>query len=328
MKGAYKYILSILPALLILFSGCSKERVRIPIEFTVMGPDINVSVETQTKGEITTDRLESVNVFVVGSENGASIFGYNVASKLTKDANRWIPSEEDTWEDDATYTFYGYAYDTPAGTSVNISESGRKIDVRQPTVYSGSGDWADYLLSEQLVYPPSKIHNLVPIHLKHAMSKVEIYVTRAKAMVDVEINKLTIVLSNIITNGTLTYSANSWTSICGTSLGNYTHSTTYNNDIKVEGSGEISPFMSFIAIPVYKSSMSDYVMEISYTTAGGESFNKTFQLGEIGNNWLSGHLITYNFIIDNGIHLGASISDWENGGIIEGTIFPETLAGE
>jgi hypothetical protein len=281
-----------------------------------------------TKGEITSGNIESANVYVVGYEDGKPMFysGYYSTVEIDKSGNVWLPPDGKKWDDAKTYTFYGYAYTVPSGTTLNIYDSGHRIEVLQPASYS-DGMCADYLLSDQLVLSPSKVHPLVPIALKHAMSKIKINVVRAIGMSSFAISDLSVTLSNIITGASLTYTGGTWSTIPTIDTGTYSKEGISIETVSPAAKTEIN-IMDFIAIPAPNSTLKGYTLSITYKyTPQGEStpttFSKSFNLGEAdANNWQSGHLITYNLIIDNGIHLKGSIADWGDGGDIEGTILP------
>jgi hypothetical protein len=327
MKKTFTHIILSLFTVIVA-AGCSKDVAGSPIEFAVSTPDMSISADAMTKGEITSGNIESANVYVVGYEDGKPMFsnGYYSTVKINKSGNVWLPPDGKKWDDAKTYTFYGYAYTVPSGTTLNIYDSGHRIEVLQPASYS-EGMSADYLLSDQLVLSPSKVHPLVPIALKHAMSKIKINVVRAIGMSSFAISDLSVTLSNIITGASLTYTGGTWSTIPTMNTGTYSKEGISIETVSPAAKTEIN-MMDFIAIPAPNSTLKGYTLSITYKyTPQGEStpttFSKSFNLGEAdANNWQSGHLITYNLIIDNGIHLRGSITDWGDGGDIEGTILP------
>lgn len=327
MKKTFTHIILSLFTVIVA-AGCSKDVAVSPIEFAVSTPDMSISADAMTKGEITSENIGSANVYVVGYEDGIPMFyGKNYSTvKINKSGNVWLPPDGKVWEDNATYTFYGYAYTVPTGTTLNIYDSGHRIEVLQPKSYS-EGMCADYLLSDQLVLSPSNVHPLVPIALKHAMSKIKINVVRAIGMSSFVISDLSVTLSNIITGASLTYTGGTWSTIPTMNTGTYSKEIISIPAADPAAETEIK-VLDFIAIPAPNSTLKGYTLSISYEyTPIGEStpttFSKSFNLGEAdANNWQSGHLITYNVIIDNGIHLRGSIADWGDGGDIEGTILP------
>lgn len=327
-RERYIYAAVLLASLLVILGGCSKGEAGTPIAFDILTPDISISADPMTKGEITSTNLTDggTYIYVKGTRNGNSLFGTTSVARLWWDDNtgRWATTTRELWTDTDTYSFYGYAFNQPDGTSIYVYNQGYKIDVRQPATYEAD-KFADYLLSDQLIYPPSNVHKLVPLQLKHAMSKVEIYVTRAIGMNDITISSASVTFEGIRNTSTLTYSSDHWTSIPGETKVNYTHQTTTNGDIKAEKAPDIQPFMSFIAVPVHRTELTNSQITVSYTvTTGGtpQTYTRSFNLYDLGNNWDSGHKITYRFLIDNGIHLSGSITDWSEEDVIEGTIIP------
>lgn len=327
MKKTFTHIILSLFTVIVA-AGCSKDVAGSTIEFAVSTPDMSISADAMTKGEITSDNIGSANVYVVGSEDGKPMFysGSYSTVKINPSGNVWLPPDGKKWDDAKTYTFYGYAYTVPSGTTLNIYDSGHRIEVLQPASYS-DGMCADYLLSDQLVLSPSKVHPLVPIALRHAMSKVKINIIRAIGMSSFAISDLSVTLSNIITGASLTYTGGTWSTIPTMNTGTYSKEGISIETVSPAAKTEIN-IMDFIAIPAPNSTLKGYTLSISYEyTPIGEdaptTFSKSFNLGEAdANNWQSGHLITYNLIIDNGIHLRGSIADWGDGGDIEGTILP------
>lgn len=328
-RTCHIYAAAILASLLIILGGCSKGEVGTTIGFEVLTPEVSVSADPMTKGEITASNLTDVQtyVYVKGTRNGNSLFGTTSVARLWYNGTtgRWAPSITELWTDQDTYTFYGYAFRQPNGTSLLVSNQGYQISVRQPDTYT-PGVFADYLLSDQLIYPPSSVHRLVPLQLRHALAKVEIYVTRAIGMNDVTISAASVTFEGIRNTSTLTYSSDHWTSIPGETKVNYTHQTTTNGDIKAENAPDIEPFMSFIAVPAHRTALTNSQITVSYTAVSPgstpQTYTRSFNLYGLGNNWDSGHKITYRFLIDNGIHLSGSITDWSEEDVIEGTIIP------
>ncbi len=311
--------------------------------FQIILPDADSpllpSAEVQTKAEVSNENIQSITLF--GKENTNDAFSPKPSIIINRpvQGSIWKPDTHYYWKDTSHYTFHGYAH-TPIhpGSSLSLQNEGRTVNITQPATYqviSGVNTTIDYLLSYSVHYKPSKIHQAIPVILEHAFSKISLYVQRAPSMNGINIKNIQISFANIKNQATLhcnkqkdygkdNESRNEWSYHVGTSVANYAIQLKDGSPIK-DSYHTATPIMDFIAIPSDHEGMKQYTLSISYEIHTGKatrSYARTFHLDKITPMWESGHHITYNFLIDNGIHLTGAVSEWITEDIIESTILP------
>lgn len=351
----YVFILSSLLAVL----SCSKEDRRAvdkAMEFSVNIPEVTV-----TKAEVTesglTGRTDKVYVYGMMSDGASSkpVFESPGVAGLYYDntAKIWNPKQGNDvvkWKDDYYYRFYGYAYSSNAsvGTDLIIANDiyGRQFTVTHPETASwtapdaagaasdGSGT-IDYLLSYLVSIPPSANYPLVPLHFEHAMSKVEVDVRLAQAMIG-KVSEISVNISRIKRGATMLClqpkqdgeeGTNTWHVTFTENLSTASYTVESVNITELNKSGNengIAPDMSFIAIPVMNEEMDGYTLTLTYYIESQE-YVYSFDLKKFTpDGWVNGHKVRYVLTIDNSIHLTGKIVDFEDVDYIEAVVMPGT----
>ena len=354
----------ILSSLLVVLS-CSKEDRRAvdkAMEFSVNIPEVAV-----TKAEVTesglTGRTDKVYVYGMMSDGASSkpVFESPGVAGLYYDntAKIWNPKQGNDvvkWEDDENnnyyYRFYGYAYSSNArvGTDLIIANDiyGRQFTVTQPETASWTAPDAagaasdesgtiDYLLSYLVSIPPSANYPLVPLHFEHAMSKVEVDVRLAQAMID-KVQDIRVSISGIKRGATMLClqpkqdgeeGTNTWHVTFTENLSTASYTVESVNITELNKSGNengIAPDMSFIAIPVMNEEMDGYTLTLTYyIESQPQPYVYSFDLKKFTpDGWVNGHKVRYVLTIDNSIHLTGKIVDFEDVDYIEAVVMPGT----
>lgn len=351
----YVFILSSLLAVL----SCSKEdrrAVEKAMEFSVNIPEVAV-----TKAEVTESGLtggtDMVYVYGMMSDGTASkpVFDSPGVAGLYYDntAKIWNPKQGNAvvkWENNYYYRFYGYAYSSNArvGTDLIIANDiyGRQFTVTQP----GTASWTapdaagaasdesgtiDYLLSYLVSIPPSANYPLVPLHFEHAMSKVEVDVRLAQAMIG-KVSDISVNIGGIKRGATMLClqpkqdgeeGTNTWhvTFTENLSTASYTVGSVNSTNLNLTGNENgIAPDMSFIAIPVMNEEMDGYTLTLTYNIESHQ-YVYSFDLKKFTpDGWVNGHKVRYVLTIDNSIHLTGMIVDFEDVDYIEAVVMPGT----
>lgn len=351
----YVFILSSLLAVL----SCSKEdrrAVDMAMEFSVNIPEVAV-----TKAEVTesglTGSTDKVYVYGMMSDGASSkpVFESPGVAGLYYDntAKIWNPKQGNAvvkWENNYYYRFYGYAYSSNAsvGTDLIIANDiyGRQFTVTHPETASWTAPSAagaasdesgtiDYLLSYLVSIPPSENYPLVPLHFEHAMSKVEVDVRLAQAMIG-KVNGISVKISGIKRGATMLClqpkqdgeeGTNTWhvTFTENLSAASYTVNSVNSTDLNRTGNENgIAPDMSFIAIPVMNEEMDGYTLTLTYYIES-QQYVYSFDLKKFTpDGWVNGHKVRYVLTIDNSIHLTGKIVDFEDVDYIEAVVMPGT----
>ena len=351
----YAFILSSLLAVL----SCSKEDRRAvdkAMEFSVNIPEVAVTKAEVTESGLTGDK-DKVYVYGMMSDGTSSIpvFESPGVAGLYYDDNAkiWNPKQGNAvvkWENDYYYRFYGYAYSSNAsvGTDLIIANDiyGRQFTVTQPGTASwtapsaagaasdGSGT-IDYLLSYLVSIPPSANYPLVPLHFEHAMSKVEVDVRLAQAMIG-KVSGISVNIGGIRRGATMLClqpkqdgeeGTNTWhvTFTENLSTASYTVNSVNSTDLNRTGNENgIAPDMSFIAIPVMNEEMDGYTLTLTYHIES-QPYVYSFDLKKFTpDGWVNGHKVRYVLTIDNSIHLTGKIVDFEDVDYIEAVVMPGT----
>lgn len=348
-------------AVLCLLAGCGKEApshggADDAIGFRIYTPEVS------SKAEVTQENLRStsdVKVYVYETVN--NIFDKALLTPETDGTlytGRWMTSPVRSWTDyeGRRTSFHALAY-SPAdaeGNGLTVSAKGLQIQVAQPKEYDATGAGnIDYLLSYTVpVEPEVKPKPLVALDMEHAMAKVEVYVCCADAMVDNDTHEIEVTLTgltfrNIYYSATLTCQNHRTAAGTGTNywtVGGYgAADAVYSlpEDVKVRPkSDDISEnlVMDFIAIPVDRADMgSGYVMNVEYrvrvtdrTTGQVQEadFSSDFRLSAYTDGWHNAHKVRYEFLIDSGISLTGTITDWVEVDFVEGVVLPEIKEDE
>lgn len=349
------FILSSLLAVL----SCSKEdrrAVEKAMEFSVNIPEVTVTKAEVTESGLTGD-TDKVYVYGMMSDGTASkpVFESPGVAGLDYDDNAkiWNPMQGNDvvkWVNNYYYRFYGYAYSYNAsvGTDLIIANDiyGRQFTVTHPETASwtapaaagaasdGSGT-IDYLLSYLVSIPPSENYPLVPLHFEHAMSKVEVDVRLAQAMIG-KVSDISVNIGGIRRGATMLClqpkqdgeeGTNTWhvTFTENLSTASYTVDSVKDTQLNQTGNENgIAPDMSFIAIPVMNEEMDGYTLTLTYDIES-QQYEYSFDLKKFTpDGWVNGHKVRYVLTIDNSIHLTGMIVDFEDVDYIEAVVMPGT----
>lgn len=336
------------------------------MEFSVMTPDLLVTKAEVLKDE-QTNTLNTTNLYIYGAKSsgttseilvdapGAPLV-YNGDTKVWN-PQVWIYNNYQysqgslQWEEDYYYRFYGFAYSAEANTTIDhgtitITNNtyGRQFTVTQPE--SGNGDGTvDYLLSYLVNVNPNTFP-LVPIHLEHAMARVDVDVQIANSMfvkdkddkiTGCHVEDISVSISGIRRKATMLClqpkqygeeGSHTWyiTHDAATTHATYTAGSIENTANNLEGAQNgISPDMSFIAVPVTQDEMQDYVLTLTYHgNLSNTEYTYDFLLKDYSpHGWINGHKVKYILTIDNSIHLTGKILDYEDVDYIEAVIVPD-----
>ena len=353
----YVFILSSLLAVL----SCSKEdrrAVDMAMEFSVNIPEVTVTKAEVTESGLTggTDKVYVYGMMSDGASSKPVFESPGVAGLYYENtAKIWNPKQGNDvvkWKDDYYYRFYGYAYSSNArvGTDLIIANDiyGRQFTVTQPETASWTAPDAagaasdesgtiDYLLSYLVSIPPSANYPLVPLHFEHAMSKVEVDVRLAQAMIG-KVNEISVNISGIKRGATMLClqpkqdgeeGTNTWHVTFTENLSTASYTVESVNITELNKSGNengIAPDMSFIAIPVMNEEMDGYTLTLTYyIESQPQPYVYSFDLKKFTpDGWVNGHKVRYVLTIDNSIHLTGKIVDFEDVDYIEAVVMPGT----
>lgn len=304
------------------------------------GTEIAFNAESVVRSVITQENIDAgqATVKVCATRDGSAF--YTNEALVRENTGKWYPqSGKDSWDDNRSYSFYGYASNTTNG--LNISDNGLSITVNQPTSYDAS-KMVDYLLSYKFDVANGSMRPIVQLQLEHAMSLVEIYVVRGN---NFDARLTSMVFENIYSSASLRCTthakyneekANVW-EISPT--GNNTTKYTINpNPAIVIGDTreETEAKMTIMCIP--QQLTSNTKLTINYevneqhpndTEDNWVAHTETFQLYNYDPiSYKTGHRIIYTATIDSGVNLQGVIAEWKNVDYIEGTILPEIPTGD
>ena len=354
------YMISLLALL-----SCDKEsrpgRAGGAIEFSVMTPDMLATKAEVIKDE-STNTVNTTYIYIYGAKSSGSTSetlvdapgAQLIYNETTKVWNPQVWVYEDysyrqgnlQWEDNFYYIFYGFAYSANANGSIAITNNtyGRQFTVTQPE--SGDGtNTVDYLLSYLVNVNPNTFP-LVPIHLEHAMARVDVDVQIANAMfvknasdqiTGCHVNNISVSISGIRRKANMLClqpkqygeeGSHTWyvTHDAAATTATYTAGSIDNTADNLEGAQNgISPDMSFIAVPVTQDEMEDYVLTLRYHgNLSNTEYTYEFPLKDYSpKGWINGHKVKYVLTIDNSIHLTGKILDYEDVDYIEAVIVPD-----
>lgn len=307
------------------------------------------------KSEVTADNLQSENVVVKVYEslNSSGAWYNGGVLKPEKEGGVytgvWKTDPIVSWENYnfPNMSFYALAYtpETAETDGLTINSKGLQIKVSQPVTYNPNKN-IDYLLAAPVRVPVDvAVGKVIPFNLEHAMSKVEVYLYCADAMVSNDDVTVAIALNDLRIekmhySATLTYAPQSadekWSrQDYGSATASYSltdpNAPAFTVKPKSDNLAD-NLAMAFIAIPVDKPDMEsrlyvDYDVTITHTDGSGESemhFEQYFNLRDFTPlGWLSNHKIRYELEIDTGISLTGGIADWIAVDYIEGIVLPE-----
>ena len=316
---------------------------------------LNTPEVVSVKSEVTTDNLldDNVSVKVYESLNSSGPWynGGDVQPEKEGDiyTGVWKTNPVVSWENYnfSNMSFYALVYspDNALDNGLTIKSKGLQIDISQPLTYNPVGN-IDYLMASPVRVPVDIAKGrVIPFNLEHAMSKVEVYLYCADAMVSNDDVTVTITLNDLRIermhhSATLTYAPQSlnekWT------RQNY-GSANAAYSLKDPGAITFSVLpksanlsdnlaMEFIAIPVDNPDMEsrlyvDYDVTITHTDDNSESIihiENYFNLKDYTPlGWMSNHKVKYELEIDTGISLTGRIVDWIAVDYIEGIVLPE-----
>lgn len=330
-------------AFLLLLMGCNREENAPHAANDEMLFRVNTPEVTLVKSEITDATIATEDVVVKVFESivqDKSLYdGKNLTPHL---AGVWKPdvSPALTWNDypSENLSFYAYSFSpkNAEGNGLTIKSKGAEIVISQPDSYNPSSN-IDYLMSKAVRVPNDITRGrVVPLNLEHAMSKVELYVYCADAMVSnatqtIVIDIQELYIRKIHTDVTMVYAPQSeidkWTrKDYGAADATYSR-----NDFVVQRRDDVdlskNLALGFIAVPVDNPDMESQLF-IRYTvdvnSAGPVEFSATFNLADYTpSGWRSNHKVKYELEIDTGISLTGKITDWVEVDYVEGVVLPE-----
>ena len=368
----YLYIL-----LLLIFFACDKEDGSVrddrSMNFKVITPDVTLTTKAELTGDMLVDATKD-NLYVYAEQSDGTT-AYPIVSmpgaELVYDSQVrvWNPVKYEygynngsygyfpnkmTWDNSGKsyYRFYGFAYSSNAviGTNLSIENStyGRQFTVTQPETGTGD-DTIDYLLSSLVNVSSSSGHYpLVPIELEHAMTRVDVDVQIADAMIDGTsslVKDVEISVSGIKRKATMLCvqpklqgeeGTNSWyITFEDATAATYTKAIAVQDLYSNLEGNDTDLNMSFIAIPVNNAGMDDLVLTLTYNNASKpapstpKDYVYTFKLKDFTpKGWVNGHKVKYTLTIDNSIHLTGSIVDYQDADYIEAVIVPDVSKTE
>lgn len=306
---------------------------------------VNTPEVTLTKSEITEDNIRDSQVMIYESLvlDGLLYDGSLLKPEMSDGSYTgvWKPETATTW---TNYTaenlsFYAYAYSPVAaiGNGLTVNGKGSEIIVSQPDSYNPESN-IDYLMSAPVRVPTDiSKGKVIPLNLEHAMSKVELYVYCADAMVStgaqtIEIDILELYIERIHTDVTMVYApqnvSDKW-SRKDYGEADVTYHCPAEFEVKARNDENLSENLAlgFIAVPVDNPDMKSRLY-IRYTVnvngAGAVEFSSYFNLADYtSSGWKSNHKIKYELKIDTGISLTGTVTDWVAVDFIEGVVLPE-----
>ena len=284
--------------------------------------------ETMTKGEI--DAVSDIeNLYVTETLNNTF---KNEQLQLQQNG---ICRTNEPWTSGA-YSFFGYAQSNGRGSIYPITDNGRSFAITQPQSGSGdvpssdgsNSDFADYLLSYTNYVEDGSSRPLVTLQLVHAVSSVELHFVKPAGASE------TIVESASV-NGvhySASYSVNdhtadniSWT--CSRSeeaTTNYSRETT---DFKVpemaDGNTYFPDGSLYFSFLTVQQPVDNITIDVSFSVAGTEH-TASFSLDSVTgvSNWMAGTKTRYSIVLDTEVRISGSITQWNDGGEMEGTLVP------
>lgn len=325
-----------------LCTGCDKTTTHgtrgAEIEFGIS------TVEVSSRAGITQEAIEDMSVYIYGVQNSTTSLYSGAPITKDPDTGRWYPQSIRRWVEGANYSFYGYAYSTLSG--LTIQDDGMTITVNQPATYdyaaeqAGESQFIDYLLSYSFKVADGAMRPLVDLQMEHAMTLVDIRIIKDPSIGETILSEMT--LSNIFRSGTMKCTSQAITNSGNTNLWSMAFSGTNNASYSISGTladgfavtesiADTEAKMSIMALPQQLTANTTltiryYVNEKLDPEAAEDNWvlhESEFKLYEYTPYvWQSGHHVVYQATIDTGIHLQGTIAEWKNVDYIEGTILP------
>lgn len=275
-------------------------------------------------------------VKVYGVQNNTTEIFNNVTITRDGETGKWFPTTKRNWVEGSSYSFHGYAYNTTNGLTIENEKDGIEITVQQPTTYSGA-TFIDYLLSHSFKVADGAMKPLVPLHLEHAMTLVDIYIVRGN-MFEARLKR--IVFENIYSGGkmkcteqaiTNSGDKNVWVvTPSGSRDAVYTYEPTPAIEI-TDDRETTNARMSIMCLPQQLAAEAKltivYEVNEKNTSEGADNYvehTEEFQLYNYDPmNYLPGHHIVYTATVDSGVNLVGTVTDWKDVDYVEGTVLPE-----
>lgn len=325
MKRLLEYLM-FLPVLLTV--SCSSETY-IPDEDSAENYICFMAfTETMTKGEI--DAVSDiVNLYVTETLNN-SFTGSALQFQQNGICRTNVP-----WTSGA-YSFFGYAQSNGRGSIYSsITDNGRSFAITQPVSGSGdvpssdgsNADFADYLLSYTNYVEDGSSRPLVALQLVHAVSSVELHFVKPAGASET-------IVEGASVNGvhySASYSVNdhtadniSWTCSRSEATTNYSRETT---DFKVpemtDGNTYFPAGSLYFSFLTVQQPVDNITIDVSFSVAGTKH-SASFSLDSVTgvSNWMAGTKTRYSIVLDTEVRISGSITQWNDGGEMEGTLVP------
>ena len=283
--------------------------------------------ETMTKGEI--DAVSDIeNLYVTETLNNTF---KNVQLQLQQNG---ICRTNEPWTSVA-YSFFGYAQSNGRGSIYPITDNGRSFAITQPQSGSGdvpssdgsNSDFADYLLSYTNYVEDGSSRPLVTLQLVHAVSSVELHFVKPAGASE------TIVESASV-NGvhySASYSVNdhnsdniSWTCTRGTQTTNY-YRENQNFEVPemVDGNTYFPSGSLYFSFLTVQQPVDNITIDVTFSVAGIKH-TASFSLDSVTGvaNWKKKKKTRYSIVLDTEVRISGSITQWNDGGEMEGTLVP------
>lgn len=278
----------------------------------------------ETKGVLTSENITSNTIRVYALKNNVEVPGMNPAVITKQSTGYWRTGTSVLWDDGKSYVFQGYGYSATGFTDINAD--GKKFTVTQPSAYDEDA-MADYIISNtvEVSASDSRNHPLVVLEFNHVLPAILVYVTKAEAMKDVKVSRLS--LSGLYHGATLVYNE-----LSGRWLPTYT--TECDANYSLVGSMNVTRqrsdtevVMRILSVPqgltqTTRLTVTYQVDESMTSTPMYKEYTESFELGNYVGEITVGHRAVFHLEVDTGIHLTATIAPWHKIDFIEGTILP------
>lgn len=313
-------------------TGCTKIDEDIEMPYITFGVS---SVGQSTRGLITNENISNNSVFVYGvKDNTTTIFNNDIITK--KEGNNWNIQTPLQWENNKSYSFYGYTYSGPSN-KINITNSALKIEVSQPkpdknTEYAlVENELVDYMLSHAYKVANGSNNHIVMLYMQHAMACMEVIVKKQMSSHAITLDSL--ILQNIFTSAIMECESQAIANSGNNNIWKIqlqgTNDVRYRKNFSGTGSENTLGTMTLLAVPQQLTSSTELKVHYSVDEDPVSSTNEltrytqTFNLfNYVPYVWESGHKITYTLTINTGVELNAQVADWIDAGYTEGVILP------
>lgn len=285
--------------------------------------------ETMTKGEI--DAVSDIdNLYVTETLNNT------FTNKQLQLQQNGICRTNVPWTSDA-YSFFGYALSNEYGSDVySITDNGRSFGITQP-VPGSNGDvpssdgsnsaFVDYLLSYTNYVEDGSSRPLVTLQFVHAVSSVELHFVKP-------VGAAVTIVESASVNGvhySASYSVNdhtadniSWTCTRGTQTTNY-YRENQNFEVPemVDGNTYFPSGSLYFSFLTVQQPVDNITIDVTFSVAGIKH-TASFSLDSVTGvaNWMAGTKTRYSIVLDTEVRISGSITQWNDGGEMEGTLVP------